>query len=45
MQTRAILEDKRAAAKVKADIFKESKGYEDHIHKQLKTMQDELTRL
>ncbi len=35
----------RASVKVKEDIFKSNKGYEEHLYNQLKSQQSETTVL
>lgn len=43
MHARSQLDDVRASVKVKEDIFKSNKGYEEHLYNQLKSQQSEAT--
>lgn len=45
MLARSSLEDVRANVKVKEDIFKSGKGYEEQLFNQLKSLQHESSEL
>jgi hypothetical protein len=45
MHTRSQLEDVRASVRVKEDIFKSGKGYEEQLFSQLKSLQSEQNDL